>query len=272
MKGGTSSTSSSWVEGRWAVPLPHSSWTIPGSAGTWRSLSATPRTGTRRRPCRRARSASSSRQRRTSTCRALASSSCATSRARPTRPTLGSRSAATSFSRRPRARPRCVRCMPSRVAEGAEVVLLDRAELAERFPWIVSTMSRPVRSDLPARDGSTASACCRRCGNKRSPAASSSCGMRSWDWIAGRDGSMRSGWHPAGGSPPERSSTPRARGPARSQRWPGSSCRSRHAGGTCSYSTSARRFRGVHSSSTRPACGSDPKGGVHLRDVAAGRG
>ena len=134
--GGTGSTSSSWAVARWAVPSPRSSWTIPGSGAAWRSSSATRRTGTRRRPSRRARSASSSRPPRTSACRGSASSSCATSRAGPDPVDVGLEERGYLYLAPPEGAATLREVHAVQRAEGAEVVLLDRAELAGRFPWM----------------------------------------------------------------------------------------------------------------------------------------
>ena len=146
-------------------------------------------------------------------------------------------------------------------AEGAEVVLLDRAELAGRFPWMRLDDVEAGSLGLAGEgwfDGFGLLQALRQ--------RALALGVEFVrDEVVGLDrGTGRiDGVRLASGRrlAPERSSTPRARGPARSQRWPESSCRSRPAGGACSSSTSASRFPAARSSSTRPACGSGPRAG-----------
>ena len=82
-------------------------------------------------------------------------------------------------------------------AEGAEVVLLDRAELAGRF----LDAFRRCRGRIAGAwrrgwfDGFGLLQALR---NERWPSAPSSSVMRLSDWIAGPDGSMRSDWFPGG--------------------------------------------------------------------------
>ena len=212
----------------------------PGSGAAWPSSSATRRTGTRPRPSRRARSASSSRPPRTSACRGSASSSCATSRAaRPDR--CRARGARLPLSRAARGCGHAPRgaCRPASRGRGGGPARPCRAR--RPLPWMRFDDVEAGSLGLGGEgwfDGFGLLQALRQ----RALALGAEFvrdEVVGLDRGTGRIDAVRlvSGRRLA----PGRSSMRRARGRARSPRWPASNCRSRPADGPCSSSTFASR-------------------------------
>ena len=98
-------------------------------------------------------------------------------------------------------------------AEGAPVVLLSPAELAGRFPWLVSTASAWDRSASTARAGSTATASCRHSAGRPGRSASSTSRRKSSASVSRAGALSRSRWATARRWPAGRWSMRPGRGP-----------------------------------------------------------